>query len=84
MLRTQIQLTEEQAAGLKRRAALSDRSVADLVREAVDLLLAQSPVRTRGERMRRAASAFGTFASGTGDLGTAHDHHVAEAVSPRR
>lgn len=84
MIRTQVQLSEEQAARLKRRAAVAERSMADLIREAVDLLLARSPERTRGEQMRRVASAFGKFASGTRDLATAHDRHFTDAVAPRR
>ncbi len=84
MVRTQIQLSEEQSTRLKRRAALSDRSVADIIREAVDLLLARSPDQSRGNQMRRATSAFGAFSSGVPDLGTGHDRHLADTIEPRR
>lgn len=84
MIRTQVQLSEEQVARLKRRAALAERSMADLIREAVDLLLARSPERSRRDQMRHVASAFGRFASGTSDLGTSHDQHFTDAVAPRR
>jgi len=41
MVRTQVYLTEEQDRGLKRLAANSGRKQSELIREAVDRLLAQ-------------------------------------------
>ena len=39
MIRTQIQLTEEQMEALRRLAALKKKSMADLVRQSVELYL---------------------------------------------
>ena len=80
MVRTQIQLTTEQAARLKRLAADGRRSVADLVREGVDRLFRDGVGTNRADEMRRAARVFGAFRSGTKDLGTRHDDHFAEAA----
>ena len=84
MIRTQIQLTPEQARTLKALSATSGRSVADLVREGVDHVLRDQSHVTRGERMRRAARLFGAFESGSQDLAARHDEHFADAAAPRR
>ncbi len=51
MVRTQIQLTEEQAEALKRLAAQKNVSVAELIRQSVEALIqnisAVSPVEKR-------------------------------------
>lgn len=83
MVRTQIQLTEEQAAKLKRLAAARNRSMADLIRQGVDALLEGAAGRGRGDRMRHAAKVFGRFRSGAGDLADKHDEHFAAAVRRR-
>jgi hypothetical protein len=83
MVRTQIQLSERQAAQLKRLSAQQQRSMADLIREALDALLARQDSGARQERMRRATGAFGRFRSGTGDLARRHDAHFADAVAKR-
>ena len=84
VVRTQIQLTQEQAAQLKRLAASSGRSMADLVREGVERLLRDQTGLTRQEKMRRAANVFGSFRSGARDLASHHDDHFADAADPRR
>ncbi|MCX6545077.1 MAG: ribbon-helix-helix protein, CopG family [Acidobacteria bacterium] len=83
MIRTQIQLTQEQATLLKRMASASGRSMADLVREGVDQLLRDHAGLSRAERMTRAACVFGRFASGTHDLSSRHDDHFADAANQR-
>jgi Arc/MetJ-type ribon-helix-helix transcriptional regulator len=80
MVRTQIQLTGEQADQLKRLAAARGRSMADLVREGVDHLLRENGGTSRGDLMHRAAVAFGAFRSGSGDGAARHDEHFAAAV----
>jgi len=77
LIRTQIQLREEQAGSLRRLAAQRNRSVADLIREGVDLVLEGERSGTTAERMRRAARAFGRSRSGTADLSTRHDEYFA-------
>lgn len=83
MIRTQIQLTEEQARKLKKLAAAEGRSIADLVRDGVERVL-ESTGESRRERMLRAAKVFGRFRSGTTDLASRHDEQFAESVAPRR
>lgn len=79
MIRTQIQLTEEQARRLKERARREDRSMADLVRESVSEYLARSPLVDRPELLRRAEALAGQFRSGRADLAEEHDRHLTEA-----
>jgi len=83
VVRTQIQLTEEQASKLRRLAAAQGRSMADLIREGVDHLLHEGTEQNRKDRMRQAATIFGKFRSGAGDLSRRHDEHFAAAVNRR-
>ena len=79
MIRTQIQLSEQQAKALKKLAILRKVSVAELIRQAVDeQLRAVGPVDPE-ERKRRAIAAGGRFNSGLGDLAANHDQYLAEA-----
>ena len=64
MIRTQIQLTEEQARALKARARLEERSMAELVRECVAEYLARRPVPNVRELARRARGPQGTLSIG--------------------
>lgn len=79
MVRTQIQLTERQAQGLKSLAAARGVSMAELIRESVDRLLESDPVVDLEERRRRAIAIAGKFRSGVSDLGINHDQYLAEA-----
>ena len=79
MVRTQIQLSEEQARTLKDMAAKYDVSMAELIRQAVDDWLRSTETVDREERKRRAIAAAGRFHSEVSDLSTAHDRYLAEA-----
>lgn len=79
MVRTQIQLTQEQMTALKKLAAERGVSVAELVRASVAMLLAQSHGLSREERRRRAMG-LPSFHSGVSDLSARHDDYFAEAV----
>lgn len=79
MIRTQIQLTEEQAQALKAMAAAHQTSVAALVRESVDHLIQQSGGMGIAERRRRAIAAAGRFHSGRSTISDEHDQYLAEA-----
>lgn len=81
MYRTQIQLTESQAQALKELAASQKRSMAEVVREAVDMLLETSASVSREERQRRALAAVGRFHSGHHDIATEHDRYLDEAYA---
>jgi Arc/MetJ-type ribon-helix-helix transcriptional regulator len=83
MVRTQIQLTDDQAKGLKKLAAEQGRSMADLVRDGVDLVLGRERQESRAARMQRASRVFGQFRSKTGDLSRRHDEHFADASESR-
>lgn len=80
MVRTQIQLTEKQARRLKQLAAAQGRSMADLIRSSVDVLLSQPEANDDQVRRTRALRAAGRFRSGTGDLSSQHDHHLVEVL----
>jgi len=55
MVRTQIYLTDEQRAALKALAETSGKSQAELIREAVDRLIAESGSARRGSVLATAA-----------------------------
>lgn len=77
MIRTQIQLTDEQFRMLKRVSASTGKSMAELIREAVDRLGAVSGV----DRRARAIVAVGGFRSGSSHVSAAHDDELSEAFS---
>lgn len=81
MVRTQIQLTEDQAETLKRLAAARQLSVAELIRQAVDTLLKSTTMVGLDERRRRALAAAGRFGSGLHNLAEDHDAYLAEDFS---
>lgn len=79
MIRTQIQLPEDQLEALKRLAAAEGRSLSDLVREGVDSLVRGRRGVSRESLKARSLAAVGRFRSGTKDLSTQHDRHLVEA-----
>lgn len=82
MIRTQIQLTEEQAARLRDAAAAEGRSMADVIRESVDAYLAEAPLRRNAETLRADAIALaGKYESQLGDLAREHDRYFAEDLA---
>ena len=81
MIRTQIQLTKEQAKALKKLASSRHLSVAELIRQAVDTMIRSNVVVNAEERRKRALDAAGRFRSGLRDLSTEHDKYLEEAFS---
>jgi len=79
MVRTQIQLSEDQVQTLKELAAERDASLAELIRQAIDSWLEAEGVLSKEERKRRAKAAVGQFRSGLPDLSENHDKYLAEA-----
>ena len=79
MVRTQIQLTEDQAKALKRIAQSRHLSVAELIRKAVDTVIKSSSVIDVEERHERALEIVGKFGSGKRDVSKKHDLYLTEA-----
>ncbi len=75
MQRVQIQLTPEQVAALTREASASDRSIAAVIRQALDEWMERSD---QAELWERALAVVGTFRSGLGDLAERHDDYLGE------
>lgn len=81
MVRTQIQLTEEQAEKLKQLSAERRESVAALIRKAVDQFIATGGI-DRSTLYRRAASVVGKYEADKSDISIRHDHYLEEAFEP--
>jgi len=79
MVRTQIQLTEDQAKTLKRLAHSRHLSVAELIRQAVESLIRSGGGVDLEERRKRALDIVGRFSSGKRDISREHDNYLAEA-----
>jgi len=78
MVRTQIQLTEEQANRLKKLATERQESVSSLIRKAID----QFPVSGKPDRSslyRRATSIVGKYEADKRDVSINHDRYLEEA-----
>lgn len=80
MIRTQIQLTEEQLRRVKRLSRQRSVSIAEVIRSFVDHgISAESP--RRDEAYRRARAVVGRFPDrdGARDLARDHDRYLDEA-----
>jgi metal-responsive CopG/Arc/MetJ family transcriptional regulator len=80
MIRTQVQLTEEQARQLKQVAAERGVSLAELIRRAIDRALEEDRMASRRERAV-AAVLRGGFRSGKSDISEKHDEYLADAYA---
>ncbi|MBC8497338.1 MAG: CopG family transcriptional regulator [Anaerolineales bacterium] len=81
MIRTQIQLTEEQHKFLREKAAEYNVSMAKLVRRGVDLLaLAGQQTQPSREELKRRALSIGAYEDieGATDVSINHDKYLAE------
>lgn len=78
MMRTQLQLTEEQAAALRRAAASRGVSMAEVMRQLVDAHLVEGPT---AQARRRALAVVGRYRSGRSDTSAEHDEALAEAFA---
>lgn len=79
MVRTQIQLTEEQVKALKKMALSRHLSIAEIIRQAVDTVIRTNTVVGIKERRKRAIDIVGRFSSGKRDISRKHDTYLAEA-----
>jgi Ribbon-helix-helix protein, copG family len=75
MVRTQIQLTEEQARVVKAMAANRGVSMAEVIREAVDRLVVETE---RTDKMRSFMKLAGRYSSGLTDVSVNHDRYLEE------
>lgn len=77
MIRTQIQLTDKQAARLKDLAHSSNESMAAIIRKALDqFLLKQEP--DRRALYRQALATVGKYKAGVPDVSIDHDRYLEE------
>jgi hypothetical protein len=83
MIRTQIQLTERQAAVLRRLSAARRVSMAELIRTSIDAYVEREAGSSRDSVVRNAKGAVGRFSSGSTDGSSAHDKHLADAIDAR-
>lgn len=78
MIRTQIQLTEDQARMLRELSLSTRESVAALIRTAVDqFLLTGKP--DRSALYRQAATIVGKYETEIADMSVKHDRYIEEA-----
>jgi hypothetical protein len=83
MVRTQIQLTEEQHQGLRRLAARLGISMSEAIRRCVAERLARADAEpTRQERIREALAVCGKYEdpAGASTVAEDHDRRLAEAI----
>jgi len=78
MVRTQIQLTDNQARDLKRLAEARHLSMAELIRQGVDAILRSNTVMDIPEKRKRALALAGKYRSGKHDISKDHDQYLAE------
>jgi len=77
MRRTQIQLTKKQASRLKALATRQGVSMADLIRQGIDLVLSNDGEISSDEMRRKARDAEGRFGSGSHDGAVRHDGYLS-------
>lgn len=81
MVRTQIQLTEEQASTLREMSTLRHVPIAELIRVSIDNYLQREAAFGREAIVARAKSAAGRFASGASDVSARHDDYLADTFA---
>lgn len=79
MIRTQIQITNEQARALKQMAAREGKSVTELIRNSVDAMIRSGGIQDKDELRHRAILAAGKL-DGPENLAADHDVLLAEAL----
>ena len=78
MIRTQIQMEEDQIDWLRTEARARGVSVSQQIREGVALFRAREE-RFPEEKKKRALAAIGRFSSNLSDVSERHDDYLAEA-----
>jgi hypothetical protein len=80
VVRTQIQLTNKQTTSLKKIARERHISMAEAIRQGVDLFL-KNGIISPEERRKRAIAISGKYHSKHTDLSTRHDKYLAESYA---
>jgi post-segregation antitoxin (ccd killing protein) len=80
MIRTQIQMEEDQIEWLRAEARARGVSVSQLIREGITLFRAREE-RFPEEKKKRALAAVGRFSSGASDVSERHDDYLVQAFS---
>jgi len=79
VVRTQIQLIEQQSQALKTLAYARKISIAELIRQSINnWLLHENEEDSKQAKRERALSLIGKYESGLTDLSIAHDHYLEE------
>jgi len=81
MVRTQIQLTDEQYAQLKELALHNQKSLAEVIRLAVDKLLISQQQPNRAALYRQAETVVGKYSAQADDIAVEHDRYLDDAFS---
>lgn len=83
MIRTQIQLTEEQSSRLHEVSRRAGVSRAEIIRRSIDRYLDASPeCGLKPPDRLHALQVVGRFHSGLGDVASRHDEYLDEAYAP--
>lgn len=80
MVRTMIQLTEQQATAVRELAGQEGASVAEIVRRAIDRMLSEAMIPPPKSRLE-ALKVTGRFDSGMPGIARGHDDELANAFS---
>ena len=80
MVRTQVQLTQEQAEVVRRLAKRNRISQAEVIRRAVDRISRSEALPDREEIKRRALAVVGSVHGDATDVSTRHDDYFVEAA----
>jgi predicted transcriptional regulator len=81
MIRTQIQLTEDQFTQLKLIAGRVNQSMAALIRMAIGRFMKTEPMQSDEDVRKRALAAIGKFRSNVSNLSTHHDKYLSQIYS---
>jgi hypothetical protein len=79
MVRTQIQLSEDQVKAVKAVATAHGISAAEVTRRAINSVIQSPSVLDTTEKRRRALEVVGKFRSGKKDISEKHNDYLAEA-----
>jgi hypothetical protein len=79
VIRTQVQLTEQELNALRRLSAATGSSIAELIRNGIDQYLAGKRLPDPADRIERAIRVAGKFSSRPANVSEEHDRHLAEA-----